>query len=158
MASRNSEQVKQDIVKQFEKRTPKSKKLFMESLKYMPGGGTRNIAYYHSAHRNIPSLRKLYPEPTVDINPATAESLSIKDGDWVQIETKRGSIKSKARFFDGVHPKVVHISHGWWYSYEPEWKSVNVNILTDNSCLDSIIGSESLKALLCRVRSLPEGN
>lgn len=46
MASRNSEKVKNDIKKQFEARTPKSKILFEKSLKYMPGGGTRNIAYY----------------------------------------------------------------------------------------------------------------
>lgn len=118
--------------------------------------GARHIAYYHSALRNIPSLRKLDPEPTVDINPTTAESLGIKDGDWVLIETPRGGIKRKARFFDGIHPKVVHMTHGWWYGYEPEWKSVNVNILTDNSDLDNIIGSEPLKCLLCRVRSVPK--
>jgi anaerobic selenocysteine-containing dehydrogenase len=118
--------------------------------------GARHIAYYHSGLRNIPSLRKLDPEPTVDINPTTAESLGIKDGDWVLIETPRGGITRKARFFDGIHPKVVHITHGWWYGYEPEWKRVNVNILTDNSCLDPIIGSEPLKCLLCRVRSSPK--
>ncbi len=46
MASRNFVQVKKEIVQQYEKRTPTSKKLFIESLKYLPGGGTRNIAYY----------------------------------------------------------------------------------------------------------------
>ncbi len=46
MASRNSEKVKSDIIKEFEKRNPKSKKLFEKALKYLPGGGTRNIAYF----------------------------------------------------------------------------------------------------------------
>ncbi|NPE08928.1 MAG: aminotransferase class III-fold pyridoxal phosphate-dependent enzyme [Asgard group archaeon] len=46
MASRNSEEVKKDIIKEFEKRNPKSKKLFEKALKYLPGGGTRNIAYF----------------------------------------------------------------------------------------------------------------
>ena len=114
--------------------------------------GARDVAYYHSAFRNISTLRKLSPEPTVEINPTTAESLGIKDGDWVLVETKRGGITRKAKFFDGVHPQVVHISHGWWYGYEPEWKQVNVNMLTDNSCLDPVLGSEPLKGALCRVR------
>ena len=118
--------------------------------------GARHIAYFHSGLRNIPSLRKLNPEPTVDINPAAAESLGIKDGDWVLVETPRGSITRKAKFFEGIHPKVIHVSHGWWYGYEPEWKRVNVNILTDNSYLDSLIGSEPLKGLLCRVRPITD--
>jgi len=46
MASRNSEEVKKEIIKEFEKRNPKSKKLFEKALKYLPGGGTRNIAYF----------------------------------------------------------------------------------------------------------------
>ncbi len=117
--------------------------------------GARHIAYYHSALRNIPSLRKLNPEPTIDINPATAGDLGIQDGDWVIIETERGSITCKAKFFDGIHPKVVHVYHGWWYGYDPEWKQANVNILTNNTYLDPLIGSEPLKALLCRVYPQP---
>jgi anaerobic selenocysteine-containing dehydrogenase len=114
--------------------------------------GARDVAYYHSALRNIASLRKLSPEPTVEINPKTAGSLDIEEGDWVLVETRRGSITRRAKLFDGIHPQVIHVSHGWWYDYEPEWKQVNVNILTDNENLDSILGSEPLKGALCRVR------
>ncbi len=47
MTSKNVEQVKADIISQYEKMTPKSKKMFEESIKWLPGGGTRNITYFY---------------------------------------------------------------------------------------------------------------
>ncbi|MGC9779734.1 MAG: aminotransferase class III-fold pyridoxal phosphate-dependent enzyme [Candidatus Heimdallarchaeota archaeon] len=46
MASKNLEKVKQDIISQYEARTPKSKEHFEKAQKWLPGGGTRNIAYF----------------------------------------------------------------------------------------------------------------
>ncbi|NHK30066.1 MAG: aminotransferase class III-fold pyridoxal phosphate-dependent enzyme [Asgard group archaeon] len=47
MASKDVEQVKADIVAKYEKLTPTSKKHFEEAKKWLPGGGTRNIAYFY---------------------------------------------------------------------------------------------------------------
>ncbi len=47
MVSQDVEQVKADIVKQYEEMTPKSKELFDEAVKWLPGGGTRNITYFY---------------------------------------------------------------------------------------------------------------
>ena len=46
MSSKDLEKVKADIIAQYEKMTPKSKKHFEEAQKWSPGGGTRNIAYF----------------------------------------------------------------------------------------------------------------
>ncbi|MHA1367810.1 MAG: hypothetical protein ACTSP5_15575 [Candidatus Heimdallarchaeota archaeon] len=46
MALTDVENVKADIIAKYEAMTPKSKKHFEESIKWLPGGGTRNIAYY----------------------------------------------------------------------------------------------------------------
>jgi glutamate-1-semialdehyde 2,1-aminomutase len=47
MPLKNVDQVKADILKAYKKMTPKSKKLFEEAGKWLPGGGTRNIAYFY---------------------------------------------------------------------------------------------------------------
>ena len=114
--------------------------------------GSRIHAYFHSSFRNIPRLRKTCPEPLIDIHPDTAKEMGIEDGDWVQIETQRGSIKHKARFNEWLHPRVVSTPHGWWYGYKDGWKEVNINILTDSSHYDPHVGSAPLKGLLCRVK------
>ena len=53
-------------------------------------GCAKNIAYCHSQHRNIASLRRLMPDPTVDVAPADARARAIAQGDWVRIRTKVG--------------------------------------------------------------------
>ncbi|NHJ85129.1 MAG: aminotransferase class III-fold pyridoxal phosphate-dependent enzyme [Asgard group archaeon] len=47
MADDNVEKVKKEIIVQYEKMTPKSKEVFKEAQKWLPGGGTRNITYYY---------------------------------------------------------------------------------------------------------------
>ena len=39
--------------------------------------GSRTKGYTHSRFREIESLRKLYPEPLIELNSGTAESLGI---------------------------------------------------------------------------------
>ena len=122
--------------------------------------GGRHQPFYHSEHRQVPSMRKMHPEPIVQIHPDTAVSLGIKDGDWVFVESPRGKITQKCQIFDGLNPRVVHVQHGWWYpeeeGAEPSlygiWKS-NCNVLTDDDpdACNPISGGWPLRTLLCRV-------
>lgn len=122
--------------------------------------GGRHIPFFHSEHRQIESLRKMHPDPLVQLNPRTASELGIRDGDWVWIETPRGRIKQKCQYFGGIHPKVIHAQHGWWFPEDPGeepwlhgvWQS-NVNVLTEDEpdhCSPKS-GGWPLRALLCRV-------
>jgi thiosulfate reductase / polysulfide reductase chain A len=113
--------------------------------------GGRNIIYYHSSHRNIPSLKKRSPDPELQIHPDTAKSLGIEDGEWVNLSSPRGTVEIRARFSDDLHPKVVHSPHGYWYGVEDGWKRVNINMLTADEPLCPVTGSVPIKALLCRV-------
>ena len=118
--------------------------------------GGRTPYYFHSEYRQIPSLREKHPAPLVEINPKTADELDIRDGDWVWIQTVRGRIKQRARLAKGIHPRVVHIEHGWWFPEEPGpehgiWNS-NANILTNNAPpYDPAMGTYQLRALLCKI-------
>jgi anaerobic selenocysteine-containing dehydrogenase len=118
--------------------------------------GGRTPYYFQSEYRQIPSLREKHPAPLVEINPKTADELDIRDGDWVWIQTVRGRIKQRARLAKGIHPRVVHIEHGWWFPEEPGpehgiWNS-NANILTNNAPpYDPAMGTYQLRALLCKI-------
>lgn len=118
--------------------------------------GSKIPGYQHSAYRNIPSLREACPDPLLDIHPETAEKLAIQDGDWVRIETPRGSVRHRARLFDGIHRQVVSAPIGWWYGYEDGWRQVNINVLTDNSKCDPQVGCPPMRGLLCRVTKEPQ--
>jgi len=127
--------------------------------------GGRHLPFYHSEHRQVPSMRKMHPDPIVQLHPDTAAGLGIKEGDWVWIESPRGRITQKARLFDGLDPRVVHVQHGWWCpeqeGAEPSlhgvWKS-NCNVLTDDDpdICNPISGGWPLRTLLCRVTKAPE--
>jgi thiosulfate reductase/polysulfide reductase chain A len=118
--------------------------------------GGRSQYYFHTEYRQIPSLRKKEPDPYVDIHPVTAAEEGILNGDWVWIETLRGRIQQRARITEDIDPRVVNVSHGWWFPEEkgPEhgvWKS-NANVLTNNGPpYDPAIGTYQLRALLCRI-------
>ena len=79
---------------------------------------SKPAAFTHGSYRSIPSLRKLLPEPCLEINPETARQRGIGDGDWVALETFKGSIRVKARFDGNMHPAVVSGQVGWWQECE----------------------------------------
>ena len=87
----------------------------------------------------------------------------ITDGDWVNIETPIGNIKQRAILDTGMHPRVVHAEHGWWFPEDPApepslhgvWKS-NINAVLDDNpdkC-DLACGSWSCRAVLCKIHKL----
>jgi anaerobic selenocysteine-containing dehydrogenase len=106
--------------------------------------GARTIAFTHSQYRNIPRLRKIVPEPRLEINPGDAGPRGIKSGDMVVISSPRGSIRLKAEVSDIILPGAVHAPHNW-----PG--EANVNILVDDHTLDPISGFAPYKSQLCQV-------
>ncbi len=115
---------------------------------------------FHSEQRNVDLVRKQHPDPLVQINPETARKFDIKDGDWVWIESPRGKIRMKCKYFDGIDPRVIHAEHGWWFPELPReepwlggvWES-NVNVLTDDDpdACNEVTGSWPLKTALCKI-------
>ncbi|MGC8816853.1 MAG: molybdopterin-containing oxidoreductase family protein [Candidatus Hadarchaeum sp.] len=108
--------------------------------------GSRILEYTHSQLRNIPRLREKVPDPLAEIHPETAKRYGIADGDMILVKTKRGSLKIKARVTEDMHPKVVHVQHGW--------KEANANILTNEEDRDPISGFPAVKSLLCSIERL----
>jgi len=68
----------------------------------------------------------------VEINPETAKSLGIKDGDPIWVESPAGKLKSRARLFPGTHPKCIHIPYGQGHKAYGRWargRGINPNDL-----------------------------
>ncbi len=122
------------------------------------GGRIRH--FFHSDFRQIESVRKLHPEPLVQLHPETAASLGISGGDWAWIESPRGKVRMKVALFDGMKPDIVHAEHGWWFpelpGKEPSlhgvWESnINVLLADDPDLCNPLTGAFPLKTNLCRV-------
>ena len=129
------------------------------------GGGF--MPFHHSEHFNMPYTRYLYPEPYFDINPELAEKLSIKQGDWCWIETRRGRIKMRAEVQPSVDPRVVFCPRGWWFPERDGSADLdnpfgclesNVNTLTsvDDEHCDPMGGSWANRGLMCKVYKCTE--
>jgi anaerobic selenocysteine-containing dehydrogenase len=127
--------------------SPISRPDLAKSFPLVMTSGARTIAYTHSQYRNIPRLRRIVPEPLVQINPADAGPRGIHTGDMVRVSSPRGSIKLKAEVTDVILPGVVHIPHHWA-------GESNVNMLTDDENLDPISGFAPFKSQLCQVTRL----
>ena len=94
--------------------------------------------YHHGTLRNVPYLREAYPVPECWINPATAEEIGVTTGDWVQLESRRGSTHGKVLLTEGIAPGVIFQERFWnpelLDSDDPKraWQEMNINVLTRN--------------------------
>ena len=119
--------------------------------------GAKQPMYMHSQSRQLKSIRRLAPEPILEIHAQTAGSLGIAEGDFAWIETPRGRLRMRAHLHERIHKKVVAIPHGWWRPEEDGplhgvFENCS-NMLTndDPDLCDLSFGSSPLKGLLCRV-------
>jgi anaerobic selenocysteine-containing dehydrogenase len=82
------------------------------------------LTYEHTALRegefaNLPALQEL-PDPMtsvmwgswVEINPKTASSLGIADGDLVEVSTTNGSLRVPAILYPAIRPDVIAMPYG----------------------------------------------
>jgi len=96
-----------------------------------------------------------YPE--LFINPSTANERGIKDGDMVVIETPLGSVKHKAKIFEGIRPDTVNGVYGWWMpekeTEEKGYLETNINFLCSFfPPYDPVIGINCIQGVMCQVR------
>jgi menaquinone reductase, molybdopterin-binding-like subunit len=82
------------------------------------------IAYEHATlgfgeQANLPWLQELPDAMTsvmwgswVEINPKTAASLGINDGDVVEVETAHGSLRAPALIYPAIRPDTIAIPYG----------------------------------------------
>jgi anaerobic selenocysteine-containing dehydrogenase len=140
--------------------TPYSRPDLAREYPYVLITGGRTPFFFHSDHRQVKRLRRIHPDPIVQIHPETAQTLGLVNGDWAWIETPRGRCKQKVQLYDGMDRRIIHIEHDWWFPEKPQGEpdfsgafESNANMLT--SCEERFIdpghGGYNLRALLCKV-------
>jgi formate dehydrogenase alpha subunit len=99
--------------------------------------------HYHTGTmtRKGGALNRLYPEALAEINVEDAKALNVRDGDYIKIVSRRGSMRIKAVVGDITDPGVAFVP---FHFYEAA-----VNELT-NSALDPVSKIPELK--VCAVR------
>ena len=139
--------------------SPVSTPDLMEEYPFILISGAREISFFASEGRQLPSLRKLNPDPRLDIHPKTAEKLDVSDGDWVYIESPRVTgerAKLKSRVSETVDPRVVSASYGWWFPEQPGPEhgcfESNINvILSGDPPRGETCASVCTRGTLCKV-------
>lgn len=124
-------------------------------------GSAKTVAYCHSQHRNIASLRRLMPDPIVEMSPADAAARGLSQGDWAAIRTARGRSVARVSILRDLPPGGVFGQHGWWVEgpdgspYGPGRPlSANLNAAIDTGRADPVSGSIALRCSWCEVERL----
>jgi assimilatory nitrate reductase catalytic subunit len=63
--------------------------------------------------RRIGPLVQQYPEPRVEMHARLADKLTIADGDWVTVETRRGALTLRAMVVTTIRPDTIFIPYHW---------------------------------------------
>ncbi len=136
---------------------PNSSPEIYKKYPYILITGRRQPGFFHTENRQVPWLRELHKDPIVEIHPETAQKEEIREGDWVIIESPRGKVRQRARFFAGMDPRIVSAEHAWWFPENKDpghgWDESNINILTSNAYedCDPAMGATHVRTLLCRI-------
>jgi len=108
----------------------------------------RNLYHYHGTMtRRVYGLNILADQELLKINPQDAECWSIKDGQMVEVESRRGKVRVKAKVTETIPPGTVSMS--FHYAEAP------TNILT-SSDLDMVAKTPGTKVCAVRVTALEE--
>jgi anaerobic selenocysteine-containing dehydrogenase len=119
------------------------------------------VAFCHSQHRNIASLRRLVPDPLVEMSPDDAAERGIARGDWVRIKTSSGHAIARAKLVPGLCPGCIVAQHGWWVEgpngspYDvntPLAANLNRTISTERA--DPVSGSIPMRSSWCEVEKV----
>ncbi|WP_417514707.1 molybdopterin-containing oxidoreductase family protein [Minwuia sp.] len=117
----------------------------------------KTVAYCHSQGRNIPALRKLTPDPVVEIAPETAAERGIGAGDWVEIATRDGEVFARAKLVEDQEPDTVVAQHGWTARQNAaNGLPTNMNAVLSTRDADPISGSIPLRFHWCEIRPATE--
>lgn len=110
----------------------------------------RRLWHYHTATqtRNSVGFENIFPEELLEISPADAAELGIRDGDLVRATSRRGSITLKAWVTERSAPGVA------WCAFH--FAEACGNVLTIDR-FDSVTETAEYKACAIRIEKVSDG-
>ena len=121
----------------------------------------KNGYFCHSQHRNLSSLRRKSPAPTLLMSAQLAREKGIVEDDWIRVSTQSGSGRFQAKLDEHLHPRVVIGEFGWWQANQALGLdatpvhgagSSSYNALASAEHSDPLSGSVPLRELTCSLR------
>jgi anaerobic selenocysteine-containing dehydrogenase len=111
--------------------------------------GARLPNALHSRLHDVPWVRALRPQPMADINDRDAESLGIKSGDPIRLETSAGAITVLANPTLRVKQGTVFFYHGY--------QEADVNAIVPPGHNDPYSGFPGYRSVRCRITPVKGG-
>ena len=111
----------------------------------------RLYGHWHTQTRTgrIEKIRKLHPQPFIEIHPRDAADLGIFDNQWLEVRSRRGTTKFPAKVTKAISPRTVFVPMHWGSLWADD---AEANTLTHaEACPDSL--QPELKA--CAVQLVP---
>lgn len=111
----------------------------------------RLYGHWHTQSRTgrIPKIRKMHPAPFIEIHPKDAGHIGVKDYDWVEVRSRRGSARFPVTITKGIAPGTVFVPMHWGELWA---ENAEANAMTHSAaCPDS--KQPELKA--CAVQLVP---
>jgi ferredoxin-nitrate reductase len=111
----------------------------------------RLYGHWHTQTRTgrIEKIRKLHPQPFIEIHPRDAAALGIIDNQWLEVRSRRGTTKFPAKVTKAISPGTVFVPMHWGKLWADD---AEANTLTHSeACPDSL--QPELKA--CAVQLVP---
>ncbi len=76
-------------------------------------GRSRHHWHTMTRTRHVPSFQKMEPEPVVELNRTDALKRAVRDGDFVEVTSRRGKIIAQARVTDEVRAGTCFVPFHW---------------------------------------------
>ena len=111
----------------------------------------RLYGHWHTQSRTgrIPKIRKMHPEPFIEIHPKDAGRIGVQERDWVEVRSRRGSARFPVTITKGIAPGTVFVPMHWGELWAED---AEANAMTHSAaCPDS--KQPELKA--CAVQLVP---
>ena len=126
--------------------------------------GVREDPYFQTGQRHVPELRKMQPEPEMFINAREADKWQIRQGQWVQVETRLGAIKLKVSVRDDMPEGLIRVPHGWWKPELPSseglsgaWDYADAQLCPDDAdYIDREQGIPHLRGIPCKITAVDQ--
>jgi len=105
----------------------------------------RVLYHFHTGTitRRSKGLSEVYPEALVEINPQDAEALGVREGEFVEVTSRRGKIKAKAQVTEKSGKGVVFMSF--------HFHEAAANLLT-NAALDPVAKIPEYKVCAVKIK------
>jgi anaerobic selenocysteine-containing dehydrogenase len=81
--------------------------------------------FLNSSFANLPTLRRLHGDPSIELSPQDAGPRNIRAGDWVEVTNSRGAFLARARVGETVPPGTVFTPTLWWPQHAPDGRGAN---------------------------------